>query len=231
MTPLERLDQLQERIGHRFANPTALETAMTHKSFANERGADSDNERMEFLGDAVLDLALSDVLMRLFPTDPEGGLSKKRASLVNEDVLSKLALELRLEDTLKLGRGEMKTGGVFKPRILASSFEAMIGAVFLDGGFEKARGVVERLFESKLSAVASSDIDFREDFKTRLQERVQEAHRATPVYKVETESGPDHDKQFEVSVRVGERVLGTGVGRSKKSAEQDAARAALEKMA
>jgi ribonuclease-3 len=227
--------QIQQILGYQFNSPELLERALTHKSYANEQSGGLttvglDNERLEFLGDAVLDLALSESLMRRFPMDPEGGLSKKRASLVNEETLARIALGLGLDSSLRLGKGEVKTGGLQKPRILASSLEAVFGAIFLDGGYLAATKAVETLFDSRLEDIGNSDVDFKDDFKTRLQERVQEVHRATPTYKVEGESGPDHDKLFEVSVRINEQILATGSGKSKKAAEQDAARQALEKM-
>ncbi len=229
------LEELEAVIEYQFVLRDHLTLALTHKSFANEMLAGHstvghDNERLEFLGDAVLDLTLSDILMRRFPNDSEGGLSKKRASLVNEETLFRIAGQLTLERLIRLGKGEVKTGGLAKPRILASSVEAMLGAVFLDGGYQAVSRVVEKLFLSLLDDVSRSDVDFRDDFKTRLQERVQEKHRSTPIYRVERETGPDHDKQFEVSVRLFENIIATGVGRSKKAAEQDAARQALEKM-
>lgn len=222
-------------LGHEFKTPELLLQALTHKSFANEKSGGApcvhrDNERMEFLGDAVLDLALSECLMRKFPNDPEGALSKKRASLVNEETLSLIARELQLETLIRLGKGETKTGGLQKPRILASTLEAALGAVFLDAGFDAALKVVEKIFETRLNELVTSPVDFRSDFKTRLQECAQEVHKATPTYQVEGESGPDHDKQFEVSVRLDGQILATGNGRSKKAAEQDAARKALEMM-
>jgi ribonuclease-3 len=229
-----RPEALELALGHTMSRPELLALALTHKSFANEQAGGSttvgmDNERLEFLGDAVLDLALSAELMSRFGQDPEGALSKKRASLVNEETLSRLALELKLDTLLRLGRGEAKTGGLQKPRILASSLEAIFGALFLDGGYEAAARATRRLFATRIEEIAGSSIDFRDDYKTRLQERVQEAHRATPTYKVESEAGPDHDKVFDVSVQVNDQVLGLGTGRSKKAAEQDAARQALEK--
>ncbi len=220
-----------ERFHYVFKNLKLLEQALTHKSYRNENTtavvAICDNERLEFLGDAVLDLALSEILMRRFPGDQEGGLSKKRASLVNEETLAKLALEVALTDVIRLGKGERQSGGEQKPRILASTFEAVIGAIFLDGGFNNALEVVEKIFDPHLTGLEGK-IDFQQDFKTRLQEKVQEKYRAIPLYQVENEVGPDHDKQFEVSVRLDGRVLASGQGRSKKSAEQDAARKALE---
>lgn len=241
---------MSQSLGYLFVRPELLLQALTHKSFANERGAgtgggagtgaarssagvtlvETDNERLEFLGDAVLDLALTECLMRQFPNDNEGSLSKKRASLVNEETLARIAGELRLETLIRLGKGEIKTGGLQKPRILASTLEAVLGAVFQDAGFAPALEVVRKLFETRLDELTTSQVDFKLDYKTRLQEKAQEIHRATPVYKVEVETGPDHDKQFEVSVRIESQVLATGTGRSKKAAEQDAARQALERM-
>lgn len=230
---LERESSVLEiSLDYRFANVDLLNLALTHKSFANEQNGGvnstrSNNERLEFLGDAVLDLALSDILMRAYPDDAEGSLSKKRASLVNEETLAGLARGLKIEELVRLGKGEIKTGGLEKPRILASSLEAVFGAIFLDSGFGSALAVASRLFAPRLAEFASATADFQLDFKTRLQERVQESRRATPTYRIEAESGPDHDKKFEVSVRVGDEVLARGSGKSKKAAEQDAARAAL----
>jgi ribonuclease-3 len=227
------LSVLANELGYTFAEHSRLELALTHKSFSNEKsgGAStvhSDNERLEFLGDAVLDLALSETLMRYFASDAEGALSKKRASLVNEETLAAIARELKIETMIRLGKGEIKTGGLGKPRILASSFEAVLGAIFLDGGYEPSRDAVEKVFKSRLEALQQSAVDFHLDFKTRLQEKAQEVAKSTPTYQVEGETGPDHDKQFEVSVRLDGKVLATGTGRSKKAAEQDAARKALE---
>ncbi len=231
-------EEFEATLGHSFANRDLLDLALTHKSYANEQAggprtsgsAFGDNERLEFLGDAVLDLALSEQLMSRFPQDPEGGLSKKRASLVNEETLSRLALELGLDQRLRLGKGETKTGGLQKPRILASTLEAVMGAIFLDAGYAKASTVVATLFALRIDEIGRSDVDFRHDFKTRLQEKIQELHKSTPSYKVEAELGPDHDKKFEVTVRLNEEILGTGIGKSKKAAEQDAARQALESL-
>jgi ribonuclease-3 len=227
------LAALSAALGHTFNDMALLDLALTHKSYSNEKSGGfsnvlADNERLEFLGDAVLDLALSEALMRLFSNDAEGSLSKKRASLVNEDVLASIARELRFEAMIKLGKGEVKTGGLAKPRILASSLEAVLGAVFMDGGYGPAREAVARLFAERLTALHQMPVDFHLDYKTRLQERAQEVAKATPTYQVEGETGPDHDKQFEVSVRLDGKILATGTGRSKKAAEQDAARKALE---
>lgn len=231
----ETLQALAQNLGHMFARLDLLELALTHKSYSNEQSGgastvQTDNERLEFLGDAVLDLALSDILMNRFESDPEGALSKKRASLVNEETLSKLALELKLETCLRVGKGEAKTGGLQKPRILASAVEAILGAVYLDAGYDIAKSVVSRIFDTRLSGLGTAGVDFESDFKTRLQERAQEIRKNTPTYSVESESGPDHDKTFEVAVRLEGEVLATGHGRSKKAAEQDAAKKALERL-
>lgn len=234
-TTTEVRAELSVQLGHQFTAPELLELALTHKSFSNEQSGgastvQTDNERLEFLGDAVLDLALSDILMKRFSGDPEGALSKKRASLVNEETLAKVALELKVDGCLRVGRGEAKTGGLQKPRILASAVEAILGAVYQDGGFEPAKTAVDRMFAARLSELENSPVDFELDFKTRLQERAQEIKKSTPSYSVESETGPDHDKTFEVSVRLDGEHLATGLGRSKKAAEQDAAKKALEQL-
>ena len=219
------------KLNYNFTNAALLELALTHKSFANEALAGGstptdDNERLEFLGDAVLDLALSEILMKKFPTDSEGSLSKKRASLVNEEALANVARELGLDQHVKLGKGEIKTGGLQKPRILASSLEALIGAIFQDSGFILVSNVVESLFANQLQTLGETD--FSSDFKTRLQERAQDIKRLTPTYRIESQSGPDHDKTFTVVVELGDQALATGSGKSKKAAEQNAAQKALE---
>jgi ribonuclease III len=226
------LESLCDLLGYRFTNQQILGQALTHKSFRNELPEQSsgDNERLEFLGDAVLDLALSDLLMRRFVSDQEGSLSKKRASLVNEEQLAGIAREIGIDRHLRLGKGERQTGGLSKPRILASALEAVLGAIFVDGGFPNAYAVIERLFEPRLAVFANGGAEFMRDFKTRLQEFAQERHRVTPTYHVEREEGPDHEKIFAISVRLGVTVLAVGTGRSKKIAEQDAARRALEQM-
>lgn len=211
-----------------FRDPSLLKQSLTHRSFHNENPSESDghNERLEFLGDAVLDLALSDLLMRHFPGQPEGDLSKYRASLVNESELAAIALELKFDQLMRLGRGELNTGGSQKPRLLASVFEAYVGALYLDSGFQKAYEFLREVFTPRFAALATDGRD--RDFKTRLQERAQEQHRQTPTYELVQEEGPDHNKSFVVSVKLGSQELATGKGRSKKQAEQEAARRALE---
>ncbi len=225
---------LSQILGYQFSRAALLELAFTHKSYANEMlGGSStvadDNERLEYLGDAVLDLALSELLMKKFPGDPEGALSKKRASLVNEDSLARIAQVHGFDQYLKLGKGEIKTGGLQKPRILASSLEAVMGAIFQDSGYIMVTNVIEILFREQLLKLETDTIDFSSDFKTRLQERAQSTLRKqTPTYRVEAESGPDHDKMFVVIVELEGEILARGQGKSKKVAEQDAAKLALE---
>lgn len=211
-----------------FRDPSLLKQSLTHRSFHNENPADSHghNERLEFLGDAVLDLALSDLLMRHFPEQPEGDLSKYRAAMVNESELAAIALELKFDEIMRLGRGELNTGGSQKPRLLASVFEAYVGALYLDSGFQKAYDFLREVFTPRFASLAADGKD--RDFKTRLQERAQEQHRQTPTYDLVQEEGPDHNKTFVVSVKLGAQELATGKGRSKKQAEQEAARRALE---
>jgi ribonuclease-3 len=219
---------LETKIQFQFKNRDLLARALTHKSFAHElREKGEHNEKFEFLGDAVLDLVLGEFLMELFPGDGEGGLSKKRASLVNEEVLSRLATDLELSKFLHLGKGETLTGGAQKPRLLASAYEALIGAIFLDGGYEIVRAFARRDF-SKLIENLDPAQDFERDYKTRLQEMMQKDTKEAPVYELISEEGPPHDRTFTVCVRVKEVNLAMGTGRSKKVAEQEAAQKALE---
>jgi ribonuclease-3 len=225
MKDLTALDQIQNlllsKLDYKFSNLALLESALTHKSFS----ATDHNERLEFLGDAVFDLVISDILMRKF-ADDEGGLSKKRASLVNENVLAKLALQLQLPKFMILGRGELVTGGDKKPRLLASTLEALIGAIYLDGGFVQATAVIQKIFAPVLEEM-SPESDFNDDFKTRLQELCQSEHKSAPTYRLKRETGPSHDREFVIEVEIQGKVFGQGSGRSKKIAEQNAAREAL----
>ena len=218
---------LEQRLDYRFKSPDLLRTALTHKSFVNENPAllREDNERLEFLGDAVLDLAVGHLLMERFPVRSEGDLSKRRASIVNEQGLYEVASRLALGDWLFLGRGEEQTGGRKKASLLADACEAVLAAVYLDGGFAAAFGVIAKLFEERLAAIEKAG---GEDFKTQLQEVVQAKLRQVPRYTVVGETGPDHEKVFEVAVVVGGQELARASGRSKKEAEQRAARLALD---
>lgn len=219
---------LESKLGYTFTQPEMLLHALTHKSFANENKelGERDNERLEFLGDAVLDLALSEILMKKLPNENEGGLSKMRASLVNETFLSQLAIELGIAEILRLGKGESNTNGREKPRILASTFEAVIGAIFEESGYLAAREVVERLFDPY--ATPSETVTFERDFKTRLQELCQKSYGKPPNYELIEAKGPEHEKEFHIRVSIESRILGEGWGKTKKLAEQQAAQKAIE---
>lgn len=222
------MTELEKRLNYTFKSHTLLVRALTHKSYANElRNNIEHNEKLEFLGDAVLDLVVGEFLYEKFPHDTEGGLSKKRASIVNEEVLFELAREMELNKLLQLGKGEAQTGGAMKPRLLASSLEAIVGAVHLDGGFEVAKNFVRREFLPLCDRVCGVE-DFERDYKTRLQEVVQKAMKETPRYEVLAEEGPPHDREFLVCVKIKDEVWAQGRGRSKKNAEQIAAKCALE---
>jgi len=213
---------LQNELGYSFADPTLLARALTHVSHERDDGADH-NEVLEFLGDAVLDLAVSDLLMRRFPARSEGDLSKMRAALVNTSALAEKAAQLDLGALLRLGKGEERSGGRTKPSILAGAFEAVLGAVYQDGGFEAARRLVERYFTGDVKEKKLG----QQDYKTRLQEISQMLFHAPPTYRMVSESGPDHDKRFVTEITVGGKVLGRGEGKTKKQAEQQAAKKAL----
>ena len=219
---------------HKFSRPELLELALTHKSYGNEnadrQGAVTHNERLEFLGDAVLGAVLSAILMQDFPHDSEGQLSRRRASLVNEESLAAIARELGLHESLKLGKGEMKTGGREKPRILACSVEAWLGAIHQDAGYAAVQSVVETLFRSQIDLLHSSNLDYERDYKTRFQEWAHEKRSVSPAYEMAEEFGPAHARCFRVAAKLSGEVVSYGEGRSKKAAEQDAAQNALAKL-
>jgi ribonuclease-3 len=214
---------------YQFKNPTLLEQALTHKSFVHENGKRHlpHNEKLEFLGDAVLDLLLSEFLMEKFPTDDEGNLSKKRASLVNESVLARIALQLQLSERILLGKGEILSNGNRKPRLLASVYEALLGAVFLDGGYGEVRKLARENFAQVMTEMNPAQ-DFEHDYKTRLQEMAQADLKTGPSYEVTGEEGPSHSPQFQVSLSLLGKVISHGLGKSKKHAEQEAAKTAIE---
>lgn len=224
------LARLETAIGYRFRNRELLDEALTHRSFLNEaKGAPvRDNQRLEFFGDAVLGFLVSRRLMDLLPASCEGSLSRMRASLVDEDTLSGLAETIDLGGFLVLGKGEEKTGGRGKKSVLADAFEALVAAVYLDGGLDEAGCLVERFFGPLLSKAAQGDEG--RDYKTRLQVLAQAAHGVAPHYVVERVAGPDHERLYTVTARVGEEAFGRGTGRSKKEAEQAAAREALDRL-
>jgi ribonuclease III len=214
-----------------FHDPGLLERALTHKTFANETAPVDEvqhNERLEFLGDAVLALVISEQLMQALPDAEEGELSELRASLVNRDELSELGAGLGLGQLLRLGRGEDQSGGRAKPSILADAFEALLGAVYLDQGLEPARALVQRVLGPRLAALqAGRPVS---NPKSRLQELLQGRGERPPEYVLLGTSGPPHERVFTVAARQGEREIGRGAGRSKKAAEQEAARQVLAGM-
>jgi ribonuclease-3 len=212
-------------LGYTFRSRDLLRQALTHDSVAAEAGERGrSNERLEFLGDAVLDLLVSELLMRADPDADEGRLTKARAAAVNTRALSERAAELGLGQAMYLGRGEERQGGRGKPSILANVFEAVFAALYLDGGLEVTREVVGRVFGD----LATGGLEPVRDPKTRLQEHLQARGEDLPRYETVREGGPDHAREFEVEVVVGGRGVGRGVGRSRQAAEQEAAARALE---
>lgn len=225
------LERLQECLGYHFGDRGILVQSMTHTSygheFLNEKPlALRDNERLEFLGDAILDVVVSDLLLETFPSANEGQLSKMRAAIVNEKTLAQLAQGICLQDCIRLGKGEAQTGGNLKPSILSSALEALIAAIYLDGGFNAVYPVVRHIF-APLFVQEWHSMPFY-DHKTQLQELVQARWKVTPTYHLLTTTGPDHAKVFEVEVRMQGRTLAVATGLSKKEAEQTAARSAIQ---
>ena len=228
---VERVARLVERVGVPLPDRWTALAALTHKSYVNEHRGEGgeDLERLEFLGDAVIDLVVSEYLMSRFPLAREGDLSKLRAAVVDEAGLAAMGRALRLGELLRLGRGEEMTGGREKASLLADSMEAVIAAVFLDGGLAAAHALVDRFLDDTYAGAESGSLD--RDWKTQLQELGQARHRSSPRYRVVAEVGPDHSKTFEIEVELGGSVLGRGSGSSKKDAEQAAARVALTALA
>lgn len=228
---LDRFDELETSLGYTFRDKSLLEHSLTHRSRANEdvSGDVTDNESLEFLGDAVLGLIISDRLFREFPEYDEGRKSKAKALLVSAPTLAQIGEQLGLGCYLLLGRGEEKTGGRQKPSLIADTFEAVLAAVYLDGGVEAADGFIERHFRAALEDVRA-DRPFSAsvtDYKSSLQEWVQRHDRPLPVYLLVSTKGPDHRKLFEVEVSIDDQAISRGEGRSKKEAEQEAASHAL----
>lgn len=221
------LDDLQSQLGVRFRDLDFFLEALTHRSFAFENETTTHNERLEFLGDAVLGLIVTDKIYAWFPDLPEGEMAKLRAGTVNMAVLADAARSLGLGRHLRLGKGEVLSGGRAKSSILADAFEAVLGAVYLDQGIAVATDLVERTFGDHIRHHVESGVV--RDFKTTLQEEAARLGRSLPNYKI-AESGPDHDKRFQAAVFINGRKLGEGAGRSKKEAEQAAAKEALASM-
>lgn len=222
--PEAALELVARALGHRFADPAHLVAALTHRSFRNERPqlAPRDNERLEFLGDAVLDLVVAELLVATYPNAREGELTRRRADLVCEATLAEVARELAVGAALRLGRGEDRSGGRQKPRLLASALEALVGAVHVDGGAEASSPLVARLLEGRLT-----EADDARDPKSLLQERLQQVHGSAPSYRLVGTHGPEHDQRFVALVEIEGRELGRGEGRSKADAERSAAGLAL----
>lgn len=230
-------ERLQARLGHRFQTPDLLGLALIHRSTPQPAGSEREaggavtphhNERLEFLGDAVLELVVSHLLYLRFPRASEGQMSLWRASMVNTTHLSRVAVELELGPCLVMGKGEERSGGRAKESILSSALEALVGAVYLDGGLAAASGVVERLLGAAIRGVTPTGQE--KDFKSLLQERLQAVGWGLPSYRVVGVSGADHERCFEVECRVGEELTERGMGSSKRAAEREAARRLLERL-
>ena len=221
------LNKLEKAIGYEFKNKSLLSTALVHSSFSNEHRKENipDNERLEFLGDAALELASSRYLYEHFPDEPEGILSRRRAALVCEPSLAECARSVDLGEHLQLGKGEEKNNGRTRDSLLSDAFEAVIGAMLLDGGFDVAEDFVRRYVMDKMI-----DHPVYSDAKTKLQEKVQGSLSESIEYELLEESGPEHDKLFTVAVKIGGRIYGSGSGKSKKIAEQMAAAEALKNL-
>ena len=221
------LSELQQKLRYDFKNLDFLAESLRHSSFVNENlDLDiQDNERLEFLGDAVLNLVVGHMLMVRYPDLKEGDMSKMRANLVNESQLASIAQEMNLGSYLQLGKGEIQTKGWEKPSILANTFEAVIAAIYLDGGFDAAFKIIDDHFSILLESVDMSTVNH--DFKSQVQELIQMKQQKMPVYTVVHESGPDHEKTFRVRLNAGE-IQTEGEGKSKKAAEQNAAKKCLK---
>jgi ribonuclease-3 len=222
------LGRLYETLGYRFNNKELIITALTHSSYANEaRGRVDFNERLEFLGDSVLGLTVSDYLYRTYPQLPEGSLTKIRAGVVSEVSLAQIARILGLGEFLRLGRGEENTGGRDRASVLADAMESVIGAIYLDSSLENAKAFVLNLLKPSIETIIAGK--GHKDFKTDLQELLQSQSQLEITYTIIDEEGPDHDKLFTAQVSHGDKVIGQGQGKSKKEAEQEAARNALSR--
>jgi ribonuclease-3 len=233
LSPAERelVATVEQRSAVSFRAPRTALAALTHRSYVNEHPGEplEDNERLEFLGDAVIDLAISHRLMELFPEAREGDLSKMRAAVVDEPGLAALARAFELGPLLRLGRGEELTGGREKPSLLADAMEAVVAAVYLEGGLPAVLALVDRYLGEAFERASAGTLD--RDYKTQLQELAQSRFRLAPRYRVVAELGPDHAKQFDVEVELRGEPVGRATGRSKKDAEQAAARLAIETLA
>ena len=224
------LKELEDKLGHRFKENKWLDQALTHKSFIYETNHPEKvaNEVLEFLGDSVLNLAVSHLLLKKFPDAQEGTLSIMRSQLVKRSSLASFSKELQLEGYLLFGKSQQLRGGMEKSSILANAYEALFGAIFMDSGFDRALEIIQEHFEPHLQTQTPSVLF--NDFKSLLQIYSQQSHGVSPQYQVLNESGPDHDKRFQASVTIKDEVKGLGWGKSKKEAEQEAAKNALEEI-
>jgi ribonuclease-3 len=222
------LSQLQKMLGVSFKNPALLELSLVHSSYSNENPDAGSNERLEFLGDAVIGFIIAEKLYRTFALLSEGEMTRIRAELVRQDTLAHAAESIKLGEFLYLGKGEEAGGGRRKPANLARAFEAVVGAVFLDRGLAAARKLVLTLLHGELEKAVN--MGGEPNYKSQLQELVQAKYHVSPTYRLVAEIGPDHDKRFTVDVVIKDKVAGRGVGKSKKRAEMEAARLALKKL-
>lgn len=220
----KRLDELEQKLGISFLNRRLLDQSLTHSSYANEQGM-ADNERMEFLGDAVIKLVISEYLFNKFPARPEGDLTKIRAAVISDDTLAKVANKIKIGNYILLSKNEKASGGSKRKSNMANAFEALVGAIFLDAGLGKSRDFLVQHLTPDMDRV--SQVGYIVDFKSALQEFAQKRKWQLPYYKVIKESGPKHKKIFIVGVRVDGKIWGKGSGANKKEAEQGAAQQAL----
>lgn len=224
---MNNIEDFQTKINLKFKDESYLIEALTHRSYLNEhKECKSHNERLEFLGDAVLELVVSDYLFKKFPDRAEGDLTSFRSALVKTDSLAESAKVLGIGDSLMLSRGEEDTGGRSKNYLLANTFEALLGAIYLDQGYEVTKEFVYKNLMYKLDDIVQNRLDI--DSKTKIQEVAQAKYKVTPIYEVTNEEGPDHDKQFTVVVKINDKVVGEGQGSSKQRAEENAASKGLE---
>lgn len=224
------LDEFMKNLEYRFKNDELLKTALTHSSYANENKSSGiqNNERLEFLGDSVLNLIITNYIYTNYPDMPEGEMTKIRASVVCESTLKDISVLLKIGEVILLGKGENTSGGRNRPSILSDAFEAILGAIYLDGGFEIAKSFVLKFLADPVNeSVKGIGVI---DYKTRLQELLQKNGDVSIHYEVIDEVGPDHNKEFHVQVKRGDKLLGKGIGRSKKEAEQNSAKHALESL-
>ena len=219
------LDQLQSSLGHHYQDIQLLKTALSHRSYLNESNQSVSNERLEFLGDAVLELVISEYLYLQKPDEPEGTLTAARSAIVRTESLAKVATQLNLGEYLFMSKGEEKSGGRHNISLLANTTEAIIGSIYLDGGLQSAQDFIHRHILPLAENILDSDN--LKDPKSLLQEKVQELGFTSPVYTTDSETGPDHNKTFTVTVSVNHQPLATGKGKNKQAAQQDAARQAL----